>query len=83
MTVSRYEVSKRGVPVLHFKQRPGVLVSTAPRAPSATAPTHPFLDAQALDASSEAELAELLAKASSPAAFIEALEAHGYDVVAL
>ena len=81
--VSRYEVSKNGVAVLRFRPRPGVLASTAPSKPGTALAKHPFLDAQALDAVAEDELATLLASVSSSAAFIEALEAHGFDVLAL
>ncbi len=77
---TRYEVRKHGEPVLRFRARPGVLLSTAPRPMGFVPPKHAFVDAQALDASCEAELGALLTQVDSSTAFIQALRDAGFDV---
>ena len=77
---ARYEVHRGGEKVLSFAARPGHLRSTALPPPGFRPPEHPFLDARALDARFEHELAELVEKAKSVDDFIHRLQSAGYDV---
>jgi hypothetical protein len=76
----RYEVRHDGFPVLLFRPRAGLLLSTAPRPPGYQAPKHPFVDARALDAGHEHQLAEILSECRSATQFIGGLRAAGYEV---
>ena len=57
-----------------------MLLSTAIRPPGFKAPAHPFLNAQAHDATHEHNLVRLLQQAKSPEEFIKLLERDGYEV---
>lgn len=80
MTAARYEVRLAGRRVLAFSAEPGVLASTAARPPGFQPPPHPFVNAQAFDASQESRLAGLLAEAKTVEDFIGRLRGAGYEV---
>lgn len=70
---------KNGQPVLRFRKGPGTLRSSA--LPGADgAPSHPWLDAQALDPLAEDDLRKTLEASSSFDDFVARLKAAGYDV---
>lgn len=78
--MSHYEVLRDAEPVLRFTPGAGHLWSTAPRAAGQQPPAHPFVDARALDASHEQELAQVLEASSSVDDFVTRLGHAGFAV---
>jgi hypothetical protein len=77
-TVIVWDVYKGDRKVLVVSNQPGPITSTALLSPGGKFPMHPFLSADALDATEEPNLREILVKSRSFDEFISLLKASGY-----